>query len=925
MTPSLSYTERSWGIDLISEINTWARGRKLPIRKATGEEGLKQKSTDQTVFPDLLLRGASDEIIMGWELKLPNTSSHDVETVENAKMKADRMGTNSFLIWNVNEAVLHVRDSLDSWRIAQTFPLPKMIEHTSVKHHRELWLDLLYRILSGVSARYLNKEIRDADIAFILGEPTYRAVLELCSEGQALQLKQAAIDNRIFGAQVKRWLDESTTSKTENLKQDRLTLSHYQLLGDVLIVNWLNKILFCHYLKVSSEAAFDIDALGPNASVDDFLNCFERISDDSDFKSIFRPVLGQGITTPLLLSQLRQVNSLLKESTGNVGGDFDLSQSLAGGMGYLRGKESGQFSTPPLLARLLTSISVTRTAGHIIDPCSGSGTIARAAFSLKLENLETAAEAARTVWASDKFSIPLGFTGIALAHPQAMGEVQQVFLSDVSNLRTGQRISFVDPVTGSSTTRDLPLFDTIVSNLPFVRFESIPESQDRARLKGFANSENSAVSLSGKSDLYAYIILGLRHLVTHNARIGVITSNSWLGTDWGEHFLRLLRQHYHIHILLSSSTGRWFSNASTITVIMVLSLKSTAATDAATQIVTTDLPIESWTPDWVDDVSNALLVSDSTEGLTSSSLNDSELDTFISAGIYLPAIAGHRSLLQSLIESTSPIQDFFTLKRGNRPGAERDLHFLSPKKALSAGIEEDYLVPLFHDPKSAFAGQPLAGIPPNYYFFMCYRSIDELRSLNHTGALRYISSVSTMRNSKGQLLPNVLKGKPYWYSPATPVRADLLTQLAPFKRYGVYSPKNDQFPVSQRFAAFNAKKGVDVELAHALLNSTLSYFWQEVTSFPKGEGALDRNPTGMEKRIRIPDLTQFDNASRTRILDAFGPLARREALDFDEEITQLDRRAFDEVVIKESSIKVDLAELYEAFVSVVFARTSVAL
>ena len=919
MATSFTYTERSWGIDLISEINKWCSTRRLGIHKATGEQGLKEKPGDQTVFPDVLLRGRADEIILGWELKMPNTPVTDPDTVDNAILKARRMGTTSFLIWNVNEADLYLCVPDGRWRIAESFTLATRIDRSKVRESASQWIDLLHSILQDISDRYIGKQIRQADLSFSLGEPTYRAILENSVNGQTDALLEKANTDRVFRAQVKSWASESTVVKTGDIGS-----LEYRLLAETLIVNWLNKILFSHFLKKNSEAAYAIDDIKSNASIQDFLDCFEEISADSDFKSIFRPVLGQSLITQTVLSQIRQVNSFLKESTGDIGGEFDLSESLAGGMGYLRGKSNGQFSTPPMLARLLTRITMTNTYGHAIDPCSGSGTIAKSALTLKLSSKMSPTEAAKTLWASDKYTIPLSFTGIALADPEAMGQVQQVFLSDISDLAVEKNIEFVDPVDGETVVRTLPQFDTIVSNLPFIRFESIPESQDREKLAIFAARDSTGKQLSGKSDLYAYIILGLRKLISPSGRIGVITSNSWLSTAWGEAFLGAIRKVYFIELLVSSSKGRWFDNASVITTMIVLSPREPGQPNSTTKVVTTDIPIREWTSSWVDEVSDALLVDRSTNGIRLSALSEDQIDEFISAGVYLPMAAVGGEVLLKFLRATVPLSTYFDTARGSRPGAEKVLHFISADQKIASGVEDDYLIPMLHEPKSAFLDQPLSGVSPNYYFFICSRSTKELEQLGHTGALRRIERASETRNGKGLPLPSVLNGKPYWYTPTGAVKAELLYQMAPFKKFGVYRPIGGSIPVSQRFIAFTAKEGVDVELAHALLNSTVSYLWEEATGFPKGQGALDRNSTGLGKRLRIPNLQQLGFDSRAKILSAFEPLSQRAPLDFEQEICLHDRRNFDQVVLNEASIPVDLENLYEVFSFVVKSRTSAA-
>ena len=104
----VNINERSWGIDLISCINEFIADKEFVIKRAGGENSLK--SAHNTMFPDVLLFGDSQsaKILLGWELKMPDTDINDEEFIKNAFNKAKLLKLNSFLLWNVNYAKLYV-------------------------------------------------------------------------------------------------------------------------------------------------------------------------------------------------------------------------------------------------------------------------------------------------------------------------------------------------------------------------------------------------------------------------------------------------------------------------------------------------------------------------------------------------------------------------------------------------------------------------------------------------------------------------------------------------------------------------------------------------------------------------------------------------------------------------------------------------
>ena len=110
----IRYNEKSWAIDLISEINSYVSYMDKPIKRAGGENTLV--SVSESLFPDLLLFSSKEggDILQGWELKFPDTPITDQGLLDNAEKKARRLKLNSFLIWNVTTAILYVVDRNDT-------------------------------------------------------------------------------------------------------------------------------------------------------------------------------------------------------------------------------------------------------------------------------------------------------------------------------------------------------------------------------------------------------------------------------------------------------------------------------------------------------------------------------------------------------------------------------------------------------------------------------------------------------------------------------------------------------------------------------------------------------------------------------------------------------------------------------------------
>ena len=167
---NIGYNERSWGIDVISEINSIISKIDKPIKRASGELTVKGSNS---LFPDILLFGGEDlsSYIQGWELKFPDTKISDKEFINNAIKKAKRLKLNSFLLWNVTTAILYVTEPNGSFNAQKTWDdLSHIKKREQVADARNEWSTLLSKIIS------------DINLFFEEGKITSRTVLDSFSK-----------------------------------------------------------------------------------------------------------------------------------------------------------------------------------------------------------------------------------------------------------------------------------------------------------------------------------------------------------------------------------------------------------------------------------------------------------------------------------------------------------------------------------------------------------------------------------------------------------------------------------------------------------------------------------------------------------------------------------------------------------------------
>ena len=890
MTASISpgYNERAWAIDVISEINSYSASRSRAIVRAGGEYTISGQSG--SLFPDVLLFGDSSGSVVqqGWELKMPDTPINDRLLLENAEQKARRLGLNSFVVWNANEAALYLQESSGAFVFKKAWPATDIKRRADVVTSRAVWVSLLHQIIDDINNLLGYGIVNGARPEIAISDALFLDYLNHFTPTLAQFVKRASQTDATFAAELKLWW-------TDN-QLEHPGCTEFEGIARVNLINWINRILFAHYLKRFKSAAGIVESIGIGASIQDAIAIFDTISSSCDFMNVFLPAIGQEHVDTATWDGLIDLNSFLKDFELESISQASFHKIIDTALTYSRKKLAGQFSTPKPLADLLVRLTIKDRTKPVIDPCCGTGTIARAAYDLKRSVGISPADALKATWASDKFAFPLQLCSIALSDPLGMGEVVQVFRHDAFDLTKGQKVSFTDPGTGNVIVRDFPRMHAAISNLPFVRFENneiLNQSIGRVRDTLARDCAGGRV-LEGRADLYAYLVLKLRELVDAHGRIGVISSNSWLAVEWGQQFRDILMSCFRIRQIAVSGEGRWFNNADVVTTILVLENRDEPSDEnEKITFLTTTNRIETWESQigGVDQLATYILAGNSSgAGYTKQEYTHAQIQDMESVGIGWNALFVNLSWVNSISPNLIRANHLFDISRGERRGWDKLFY---PENGH--GIEPQYIQPVL---KSA---RDISGLiaTAEDEAFCCSDSISILNSNGMTGALSWITRFQNAVNGKGKPLHQVLsRSGCEWYEMSPATLADLVISMNPDQRLCVHRLKQRSF-VNQRLIRLTSKPGtnVDVDLCHALMNSVIGMFLIEALGFGRGLGALDLNATKLSAHLHMLSPYMVSTQQRNLILLAFTPLLNRDVYDLIDELKSQDRVNFDKAVL----------------------------
>ena len=907
MATIIRRNERSWAIELISKINAIATENDLIIKRAGGESTIST-GRGNTMFPDVVLYGNKEQniILQGWELKMPDVPIEDETFIKDAERKAIALNLNSCLIWNFTYAVLYIRGEKDTFSKLKQWDTTSYIHsRDDVETYRADWEKLLEEIILEVNGYFVSGQFRNATLGDVISESTITTLIQRNKDVIADKLKAAAFRDAVMAAYIDNWW-LGVKTEYEYDESDK-----YKAYAKTIILNWANRIIFAHIIKNRQNGALLINELDYDTNPSEANDIFKKITAKCDFYNVFLAVRYNDILPELSWQDFVEYSNFLKSNGIDHLNQEALQNILEGSVATSKRAINGQYTTPPELAKILVRLSVIDWSDTILDCCCGTGTIPKAAIQIKKSQL-SAKEAVESVWACDKYKYPLQIANISMTDSDTINLANRLFQNNALSLTIGDDVTIINPETGEEMHLSLPAFGTVVSNLPFVPFEIIPDD-DRNEI----SKMELASELDGRSDLYCYIATKIADVIKPGGTLGIIVSNSWLGTKVGIKLIEVLKQIYNLKQVHISGKGRWFKNADVVTTIIVLEKKKNAqSVDTTFWLWKKSIDDFTVNVDAENTLVNSAMLGLEIDRATAkmSRYSSRQIDDILSLNVCYNALFHNVDWLLDVKDKLIPINEVFHVFRGSRRGWDPLFY---PQKGEHK-IEEEYLKKVLINARNVTELVTTADRDA----FCCGLSLSELQELGHTGAIDWIAKFSDQRNGVGKPLPSVLKRTGMqWYELQDNEIAEIFTMMNPDQRLFFAKFEKPSF-VNQRLIGLTHKVAYpDTELNHALLNSILTMFYIEASGFGRGLGVLDVNKDSISKCYMLnPKLVS--ETDRQKILAAFEKVKARKIMKVSEELNDDSRLAFEHEVLRSFGIDGYFEKIKSSLLSMQEARAT---
>lgn len=877
----ITRNERSWAISLISDINLMLDKKTWEIKRAGGETTIN--TGEKRMFPDVILYGDKDQtqILQGWEIKMPDVSITDKNFINDAARKARTLGLNSFFIWNFSNGALYTLNEENEFGVLKQWDSTSYIKtREDVELHKKNWLDLIEEILVDINEFIMSGKIKTRALGTIISENIMAVIVERNKELVAEELRLQEVSD----IRIKYFLDSWWSDiKIEYMLDEK---NQYNAYAKTIILNWVNKFMFSHMIKKYHNPAYLVEEIGYEMDVVEALEIFNKITQQCDFFNIFGSIQYCEYIPSSTWADLLQLNNFLQENGIRNIDQRALGKILEKTVNESKREIIGQFTTPQILAELLVKLTMINLKGNSIDPCCGTGTISREILNYKKEHVNTELSY-NTTWASDKYSFPLQITNISMMDYDAIDIPSRIFQKNIFNLEIGDEITIINPADGSDINLEIPKFQNIISNLPFVNFNRQRED-DINILESILEKvkKDTGIILSKRNDLYSYVVIKLWDLLEKGGRLGVITSNSWLGTDAGKVFFDVIQYYYKIEGVYISGSEKWFRNADVITTLLILEKKDIAAIEKGSMLFgTIKKPlVELKDNKLLDNIINAAFNKKDLDNdlIKLKKWNKVEIDKILDKNVSVNTLFYDVNWLIDLENKIIPISEYFEAYRGEKTGQDEIFYLESDYE-----IEEEYIIKGLKNTRNC----EYLVAEPDLNILYCKDTREDLINNNKKKILK------RLKRYENNLNKSVLSRGEDWHILSSDKLTMLFTGMNPDKRLFFGKFKRPTFINQRLIGLIPLYEDIDIDLWHALLNSLIGMFYIEAIGFARGLGALDFSKDNLENIYMLnPEL--LNEIEIKKIKTAFNKISERKIYPTIEELEMEDRIYFERLVLQ---------------------------
>lgn len=586
-------TEWTFVADVVSWINQILEERKdLPYSRAQVE--LRKKGKLQRRDLTLYDRQNKQKIVLTGEVKLPDKpdgrNPFQDALVLDAHGKADDVGAEYFITWNVNRCVLW-RTFKPGTPITERYIEPYEVLPAPIRKSDELLHPRVQEQIKQFLVRFLERFaaiVTGAEpmVALPLDEK-FIVVWEYALEPLVFEtldsINTLYNSDKKFTDSLNKWMRDDQgwiISKDEGVIRENL-----QSAAKFSCYVLANKIIFYKALRrrFTRMRALKIPkSITTGKELRELLEAYfqHAIETSKDYQTVFKGDFGDNL--PFLSDEAVESWRDLTTQTDA----FDFTQINYEIMGLIFERmlspaerhKYGQHYTRSEVVDLINSFCIRNADATVLDAACGGGTFLVRAYQRKSDlSKKTLShqDNIRQLYGLDISAYPVHLTTINLATRDLIESANYPFVvrNDFFKIKPGDAVFHV-PLGGGqqATWTEIPKVDVFVGNPPYVRQEKIDEYYGKGykkSLQGLAKKDVPGIEMSGRSDVLCYFFTHGFAFLKEGGYIGLLTSSTWLDTEYGFELQKLFLGNFEIVAILESWEP-WFIGARVTTAVTIL-------------------------------------------------------------------------------------------------------------------------------------------------------------------------------------------------------------------------------------------------------------------------------------------------------------------------------------------------------------------
>lgn len=560
--------------EVLSWLNGEIKSRQMGLDKATQEKprASSGKRNDLVVWADRSVESAFLTI----ELKTPDTPINDPIFLADAIEKAQHWEAPYVAIWNMSQ-----------FEVYQTPPAGGLLLPTDALRRGSLaeptrsvedWL------VPGVGKALRSQSTEILDVAFehsISGGSQRIAIDAELFVGRLTQAitalrKQLYIDISTAAKRDRRLRKLLSAIATEQGFIDFVENVDEAIAGQISY-RYVGQILFYHALrrKIPTLPALSlaVDDRFP-AALTPYWNEVRRY----DYEALFGPHAVDDLVQmgPRGRFIIRQLVAQFSEYDWSSLNDDVLGSIFEKLIPRAEQVLLGQFYTPQPVADLLVAFTVDGESPVVLDPGCGSGTFLMRSYNYLAETRGLSHSALLSqIWGFDisAFAAELAVINLYRQDMSAFENFPRVVTGSFIDRSPGELVQFPAPrrATGApeKVAVPIPKFDAVLANPPYVRSQHQDDLDPAYRSKLFLSANKAGFDAAAKTDLFAFFIYHTLQFLKPGARIGFVTSSSWLTADFAGELQKALLSRVRLIAIITSDAESFFTQVDINTVLII--------------------------------------------------------------------------------------------------------------------------------------------------------------------------------------------------------------------------------------------------------------------------------------------------------------------------------------------------------------------